>query len=427
MIPPEFLSNIATQQGVSKSELAALKLGLAGYSTANIGEELGISGDAARKRLSEVYQKFGIAGRGPVKLTKLQQLLVTRYQEALENGTVAIKVAEPEQVDWGNAPDVSVFYGRSAELEKLERWIIQDRYRLLALYGISGIGKTTLSVKLTQRLQPHFEKIFWRSLYYAPLLQDLLIELTSFLNGSPLNPALATVSDQMDWVMDYLQHHRCLLVLNGLESFSRKGDLAGNYQPNYENYSQFIHLVGTVPHQSCVVTTSQEKLSEVAYLEGQTLPVGSFKLRGLELEEAKAILQNKGLTGEDKWKYLVDGYRGNPMMLKLVAETIKEVFGGNVSDFLDTSLFTRDIHNFIERIFDRVSDLERQILYILSEQSDGLGFKQLQTQLSAINAQDLMSALSSLRQRSLIEHVDQGFILPPVIKEVTQQIMVSEA
>ncbi|WP_299415102.1 LuxR family transcriptional regulator [Acaryochloris sp. IP29b_bin.148] len=426
MIPPEFLSDLATQQGVSKSELAALKLGLAGYSTADIGEQLGISGDAARKRLSEVYQKFGIAGRGPVKLTKLQQLLVTRYQEALEKGT-AVKAAEPEQVDWGNAPDVSVFYGRTAELEQLERWIIQDRYRLLALYGISGIGKTTLSVKLTQRLQPHFEKIFWRSLYYAPLLQDLLTELTTFLHGSPLAPALVTVSEQMDWVLDYLQHHRCLVVLNGLESFSRKGDLAGSYQPNYENYSQLIHLVGTVPHQSCVVTTSQEKLSEVAYLEGQTLPVGSFKLRGLELEQAKAILQNKGLTGEDKWQYLVDGYRGNPMMLKLVAETIKEVFGGNVGDFLDTSLFTRDIHNFIERIFDRVSDLERRILYILAEQSDGSSFKQLQTQLSSINAQDLMSALSSLRQRSLIEHVDQGFILPPVIKEVTQQIMVSEA
>lgn len=427
MIPPEFLSDLATQQGVSKSELAALKLGLAGYSTADIGEQLGISGDAARKRLSEVYQKFGIAGRGPVKLTKLQQFLVTRYQEALEKGQVAVKAAEPEQVDWGNAPDVSVFYGRTAELEKLERWIIQDRYRLLALYGISGIGKTTLSVKLTQRLQPHFEKIFWRSLYCAPLLQDLLTELTTFLHGSPLDPALATVSEQMDWVLDYLQHHRCLVVLNGLESFSRKGDLAGSYQPNYENYSQLIHLVGTVPHQSCMVMTSQEKLSEVAYLEGQTLPVGSFKLRGLELEQAKAILQNKGLTGEDKWQYLVDGYRGNPMMLKLVAETIKEVFGGNVSDFLETSLFTRDIHNFIERIFDRVSDLERRILYILAEQSDGLSFKQLQTQLSSINAQDLMSALSSLRQRSLIEHVDQGFILPPVIKEVTQQIMVSEA
>ncbi|KAI9132585.1 NB-ARC domain-containing protein [Acaryochloris sp. CCMEE 5410] len=426
MIPPEFLSDLATQQGVSKSELAALKLGLAGYSTADIGEQLGISGDAARKRLSEVYQKFGIAGRGPVKLTKLQQLLVTRYQEALEKGT-AVKAAEPEQVDWGNAPDVSVFYGRTAELEQLERWIIQDQYRLLALYGISGIGKTTLSVKLTQRLQPHFEKIFWRSLYYAPLLQDLLTELTTFLHGSPLDPALATVSEQMDWVLDYLQHHRCLVVLNGLESFSRKGDLAGSYQPNYENYSQLIHLVGTVPHQSCIVTTSQEKLSEVAYLEGQTLPVGSFKLRGLELEQAKAILQNKGLTGEDKWQYLVNGYRGNPMMLKLVAETIKEVFGGNVSDFLETSLFTRDIHNFIERIFDRVSDLERRILYILAEQSDGLGFKQLQAQFSSINAQDLMSALSSLRQRSLIEHVDQGFILPPVIKEVTQQIMVSEA
>ena len=427
MIAPEFLSDIAAQKGVSKSEQAALQLALEGHSTAAIGEQLGISGDAVRKRLSEVYQKFAIAGRGPVKLTKLQQLLVTRYQESLADGSFSTTLTDTGQVDWGNAPDVSVFYGRTTELATIEQWIIQDRYRLLAIYGMSGIGKSTLSVKLTQRLQPHFEKVFWRSLYHAPLLQDLLQELMMFLAPSDSDNLPQSVPHQIDWVMQYLQQHRCLLVFNGMEALCRTGALAGNYQPNYKNYSQFINLVGTVPHQSCLLTTSQDKISEVAYLEGKTLPVGSFKLRGLAAEDANAILRNKGLSGGKKWKYLVDGYRGNPMLLKLVAETIKEVFDGNVSDFLDTSLFTSDIHNFVERIFDRISDLEKQILYTLSNQSKGVNFKQLQNQLTTVTAQDLMSALSSLRQRSLIEHTDQGFILPPVIKEVTQQISMSEA
>jgi len=427
VIPPDFLNAIATQKGVSKSELSALKLALEGHSTAAIGEQLGVSGDAVRKRLSEVYQKFAIEGRGPVKLTKLQQLLVTRYQDSPTEGTTAVDLADTEQVDWGNAPDVSVFYGRTSELAKLEQWIVQDQYRLLAIYGIAGIGKSTLSVKLTQRLQPHFQKVFWRSLYHAPPLQELLQELMHFLNAGSLENSSDTVAEQIDWVMQYLQQHRCLLVFHGMESLCLSGDLAGTYQPNYENYSQLIKLVGTVPHQSCLLTTSQDKLSEVAYLEGKTLPVGSFKLRGLAEEDAKAILQDKGLTGEQQWEYLVRGYRGNPMMLKLVAETIREVFDGNVSDFLDTSLFTNDIHNFIERVLDRVSALEKQILHTLAGQSEGVNFKQLHAQLTTVSAQDLMSALSSLRQRSLMEHVDQGFILPPVIKEVTQQIMQSEA
>lgn len=43
--------------------------------------------------------------------------------------------------DWGEAPDVSVFYDRSEELTTLEQWIVQDNCRLVVLLGMGGIGK----------------------------------------------------------------------------------------------------------------------------------------------------------------------------------------------------------------------------------------------------------------------------------------------
>src|SRR2546421_4675734 len=49
---------------------------------------------------------------------------------------------------WGEAPDISTFFGRTEELETLERWIVQNRCRLVAIVGIAGVGKTNLSVKL---------------------------------------------------------------------------------------------------------------------------------------------------------------------------------------------------------------------------------------------------------------------------------------
>ncbi|BAZ10952.1 WD-repeat protein [Calothrix sp. NIES-4071] len=55
-------------------------------------------------------------------------------------------------VDWGEAVDVSVFYGRAQELATLEEWIINDNCRLIVLLGMGGIGKTSLSVKLAQKL-----------------------------------------------------------------------------------------------------------------------------------------------------------------------------------------------------------------------------------------------------------------------------------
>src|ERR671932_2832476 len=46
------------------------------------------------------------------------------------------------RTDWGDAPDVSVFHGRKEELATLTSWILQDRCRLIGMFGMGGIGKT---------------------------------------------------------------------------------------------------------------------------------------------------------------------------------------------------------------------------------------------------------------------------------------------
>ncbi|MEO0854702.1 MAG: hypothetical protein AAFY15_14535, partial [Cyanobacteria bacterium J06648_11] len=43
-------------------------------------------------------------------------------------------------LDWGEAPDVSLFYGRAEELDTLTHWISTERNRLVALLGMGGIG-----------------------------------------------------------------------------------------------------------------------------------------------------------------------------------------------------------------------------------------------------------------------------------------------
>ena len=46
-------------------------------------------------------------------------------------------------VDWGSAPDDAIFYGRQSELDTLQRWVIEDRCRLITLLGMGGIGKNS--------------------------------------------------------------------------------------------------------------------------------------------------------------------------------------------------------------------------------------------------------------------------------------------
>jgi signal recognition particle GTPase len=58
--------------------------------------------------------------------------------------------------DWGEAIDVSQFYNRQQELETLETWISDNSTRSIGIFGIGGIGKTSLSVKLAQQIQSQF-------------------------------------------------------------------------------------------------------------------------------------------------------------------------------------------------------------------------------------------------------------------------------
>ncbi|MGB7521595.1 MAG: NB-ARC domain-containing protein, partial [Spirulinaceae cyanobacterium] len=226
MITQDFLKAVADEHKVSKGELEVLSLAMKGQSTAAIAESIGISGDAVRKRLSEVYQKFQIAGRGPVKLTKLQQLLVTQYQAHMaSHGGFANNYLPSSNnsttqryADWGEAPDVSVFYGRTEELKTLEQWIIKDSCRLVALLGMKGIGKTALSVKIAKKVASKFSCVVWRSLRQAPAIEDFLGELIQVLTPETEKVIPETKEERLAWLIEHFRTSRCLVILDNIGS-----------------------------------------------------------------------------------------------------------------------------------------------------------------------------------------------------------------
>jgi WD40 repeat protein len=326
------------------------------------------------------------------------------------------------RLDWGEAIFHSVFYGRTEELNTLEQWILNEHCQLVAILGIGGIGKTTLSVKFAQQIQGNFEYVIWRSLREAPPVKIIVGNLIQFLSDEHQTEGNLpeSFSDRVSRLIYFLQNHRCLVILDNAESILRSGSRAGLYPEGYEEYGELLRRIGEATHQSCLLLTSREKPREVALLEGQALPVRSLPLNGLKMAEGQEILKLKGLSAaEDEWKVMVERYAGNPLALKIVATTIQDVFNGNVTGFLqqDTYVFG-DIHDILEQQFERLSDLEKDIMYWLAINRESITLAQLRDDIiSPVPQAKLLEAVQSLGRRSLIEKTGSLFTLQPVVME----------
>jgi polynucleotide 5'-kinase involved in rRNA processing len=105
-----------------------------------------------RQTLEEFFRAFNLS------LTKQDYFQPAPQSEGTN---VEYLPTTPIAQDWGEAPDVSTFYGRTTELTTLTQWILQDSCRLMGIIGIGGVGKTALSVKLAERIQDHFTYVIW--------------------------------------------------------------------------------------------------------------------------------------------------------------------------------------------------------------------------------------------------------------------------
>lgn len=328
------------------------------------------------------------------------------------------------QVDWGEAMDVSFFYGREQELAELERWIVTERCRLVALLGMGGIGKSALAVKCARQAQQHFDIILWRSLRNAPSLEELLTDWLLVLSHQQ-SSVPGSFEKMTTLLLSYLRTSRCLLVLDNVEGILQGNyrARAGLYREGYEGYGTLLRLIGETTHQSCLVLTSREKPREFDALEGKHSPVRSLMLPGLSEEACLTLLQDRALFGpEESWKALIGSYAGNPLALKFVACTLREVFGGNIQAFLarQRTVFG-DIRDLLNEQFERLSDVEKGLLYWLAIERDITSLEALLADMacSASSERAWESFDALVRHSSWVERGTAGavFTLQPMIME----------
>ncbi len=334
-----------------------------------------------------------------------------------------------QRFDWGEAPHIDQLYGRDKELATLKQWIVDDSCRLVAIIGLGGIGKTSLAATLVDQVHEHYDYVFWRSLHNAPPLKHLLQECLQFVSHQQQTVLPEEVDNQISLLIEYFRTCRCLLVLDDIESILQEGSQTGHYREGYEGYGRLFQRIGESKHQSCLLAISREKPPEVALLEGETAATRSLHLEGLEPAAGRYILKDKGLQGaEDDWEVLITTYGGNPLALKLVAQEIREVFGGTITTFLtDGEVFFRDVHDVLEQQMKRLSALEEEIVYWLAIEREAITLSDLRENIvQSVSKGELQEALRSLRRRQLVETSATGFTLHHVIMDYLTERFVGQ-
>ncbi|NEQ20595.1 MAG: AAA family ATPase [Microcoleus sp. SIO2G3] len=327
---------------------------------------------------------------------------------------------------WGEAIDVSTFYGRQAEMSLLHEWIESDCCRLVALVGMGGIGKTALAAKLAEQLQNKFEYLVWQSLRNAPPIEIVLTQLLKIFANQQEVIQAESLNGQISQLIERLRSSRCLIVFDNVEAIL-DGVQVGQYRSGYEQYNEFLRRIGSEHHSSCLLLTSREKPKTLVPLEGEILPVRALSLTGLNTAAVQSLFQADGfICNSDEWQNLTTSYSGNPLALKIVLATVRDVFDGSITQFLEQGTIAfGDITLLLDEQFQRLSEFEKQTMYWLAIVREWISIAQLREDfINDRSRTELLEVLLSLRRRSLIEKNAGLFTLQPVVMEyVTEQLI----
>jgi len=365
---------------------------------------------------------FSNVGQDHVQVGNINFCEKIRQPPDIPNSNSDYKQSPTENHELSEMPELGVFYDRTSELETLKTWILQEHGRLITITGISGIGKTKLTVKLIQEIQHNFEYILWYNLDYSSSFTEFKTELIELFDQSTDSELIAKNGKRLKPIK-YLQKHRCLVVIDNLHHLFYSNQLAGQYQSEYEEFRYLFKQIEELSHQSCFLLIGWEQPIELAEIRSSNPRFKALTIRGLETTTIAEFFPEQELGEYEKLTPRIHHYQGNPLWLNIIANFIPEMedFGDKIIEN-NTIFLPQSLKDNLQKQFNRLSPIEKQVLLELVQQEQPVNLAQLLIR-GQIPSSDLLNALQSLFRRCWLEKPDHFYYLPPVPRQYIAQML----
>jgi len=285
-------------------------------------------------------------------------------------------------------PEIRDFFGRGEEIELLR----SSRERVIAVYGIAGIGKTSLAVKA-------FPEAFWYQAEETEGFDYFVWQLGIHLNALGFPHLLEYLRAGGRKERDEFE-----LALRGIEATGATIVIDDLHRCRDDEMGRFLAFLAEGLKNGRVVLLSRERPSlgaeNVLYL----------RLEGLDVKSAYRLFKARGRKADPKeFAEVYRLTRGHPLAIVLFAQASSSGVdaSGNFFDFL------------MSEVYGRLTERERLLLQILSLFDEPLEYEAIKVLYPGRN---VFAPLYALTRKGLVERRGELYFIHDLIRGFVERV-----